>query len=90
MTDQPPSTELPEPRERLGALRIILVLIGVIAVLFSGGCSLMSLSDGTGYWEFVLMFGGPPFALGLLVIWMALRLGRGRVPPPPMDNEETP
>lgn len=77
MTDQPPSTELPEPRERLGALRIVLVLIGVIAVLFSGGCSLMSLSDGVDYWEFVLMFGGAPFALGPLVIWMALRLGRG-------------
>ena len=76
MNDLPPPAIEARPRERLGALRIVLALVGITAMLFSGGCSLAVLSDGIGIWPFTLALGGVPFALGLAVTWMALRLGR--------------
>jgi hypothetical protein len=79
MNDLPPPDRAPS-REPLGALRIVLAIIGIAAVLFSGGCSLLVLSDGWDVWPFTLAFGGVPFALGVLVTWMALRLGRGAAP----------
>ena len=80
----------PPPRERLGPLRIFLAIVGIAAALFSGGCSLYVLSDGFSVWPFTLAFGGAPFALGLLVTWMALKLGRGPAPGGRTDNGDTP
>ena len=74
MTDPAPN------REPLGALRIFLVVVGIATSLFSGGCSIFVLSDGFSVWPFTLAFGGAPFVLGLLVTWMALKLGRGPAP----------
>lgn len=81
-------TEPLQNREPLGALRIVLAIVGIAAALFSGGCSLLILSDGMGIWQFVLVLGGAPFALGLLVIWMALRLGRGPAPGKHADDRD--
>lgn len=67
-------------REPLGALRIFLVVVGIATTLFSGGCSIFVLSDGFQVWPFTLAFGGAPFVLGLLVTWMALKLGRRPAP----------
>jgi hypothetical protein len=67
-------------RVPLGALRIFLVVVGVATTLFSGGCSIFVLSDGFQVWPFTLAFGGAPFVLGLLVTWMALKLGRRPAP----------
>lgn len=60
----------------LGALRIFLAIVGIAAALFSGVCSIYVLSDGFSVWPFTLAFGGAPFVLGLLIFWMALKLGR--------------
>jgi len=80
----------PHPREPLGALRIFLVVVGIGTTLFSGGCSIYVLSDGFQVWPFTLAFGGAPFVLGLLVTWMALKLGRGSAPVDRTDDIGTP
>ena len=84
------SERLPKPRQPLGALRICLALVGIAAMLFSGGCSLYTLSDNFGVWPFTLAFGGAPFVLGLLVTWMALKLGRDPAPAAPADDSDSP
>lgn len=86
MTDQIPYAEQPRHRTPLGALRWFLAIVGALAALLSGGCSILVLSDGMGLGLFVLAFGGAPFVLGLLVLWMALTLGRGPAPREPSVN----
>lgn len=49
----------------------ILMGIGILIALLSGLCSLWFLADGgndAGWWEIVLLVGGIPFALGVLLI----------------------
>ena len=70
-------------KERLGQLRIVLAIAGGLAALLSGGCSLFFLFEDMSVWPFSLAFGGAPFALGLLVVWMALKLGRTPPKEPP-------
>ena len=84
------SEQSPQTRERLGGLRIFLVIVGIATALFSGGCSIFVLSDGFSVWPFTLAFGGAPFVLGLLVAWMALKLGRGPAPADRADDGGAP
>lgn len=79
MNDLPPPGQAPR-RPPLTALRIVFVVVGIVAMVFSGGCSLLVLSDAWQVWPLALFFGGIPFVLGLLTTWMALRLGRHPVP----------
>jgi len=62
-------------------LRIILAAAALLLMLFAGGCavlflgSLWSSTGGQQYFDefVVLIFAGPPFAVGLLVWWLAMR-----------------
>lgn len=56
----------PPARPRLSPIRTFLVVIGVLVMLFSGGCSLLLMSDAWEIWPLTLIFGGVPFALALL------------------------
>ncbi len=67
---------------RLSALRLIFASFAILTVLFSGGCGGIFLigwiADGmptNGYvgWEIIAVLSLPPFAVGLLVWWLAMR-----------------
>lgn len=76
-------TQTPPPaRPPLTPIRRFLVVIGILVMLFSGGCTLLLMIDSWGIWPIFLIFGGVPFALGLLTTWIALRLGRRAAPEP--------
>ena len=74
-------------RAPLSGIRIFFVIVGTLIMLFSGGCSLLLLGS---YFlepggpenfvtpEAVLIVGGPPFAIGLVILLLALRAGRPR------------
>ena len=56
-------------------------------MLFTGGCSLLFLSDfamrgGDGYVNvpMILVIGGVPFLIGLVVWWLAAKVGRASAP----------
>lgn len=58
---------MPPRREKSGG-RIALEVIGIGLMVLSGGCSLLVLgSGGLGAFSTVLVFGGIPFAVGLLI-----------------------
>ncbi len=64
------------PRHSAG--RLIFAAAAMLTMLFTGGCSLLFLSqDGGDFIGLVLMFGGIPFAGGLLVWWLAMRRKSG-------------
>ena len=85
--DEVPETT-PEPAQdkpKLTVVRWIFAVIGSLIMLFSGGCSLLILGDlaSRGRWsdnyvsvEIVLLIGGVPFLLGLLIWWLAVKVGR--------------
>lgn len=87
MNDLPSQDRAPS-REPLGSLRIVFAVIGVSVMLFSGGCSLIFLWElvdyaGAATWDvflIVALYGGVPFALGVLVTWLALRPRRRPAP----------
>ncbi len=66
---------------RHSAVRLILAAAALLTMLFSGGCSLLILAplfgqtSGEQYVNLplILMFGGPPFLVGFLVLWLAMR-----------------
>ncbi|MBC8036878.1 MAG: hypothetical protein H7X89_06645 [Rhizobiales bacterium] len=60
-------------KPRHSGLRLIFAAAAGLTVLFSGGCSLLFLSQEAGFAELVLLIGGIPFAVGLLVWWLAMR-----------------
>ncbi|MBC8037274.1 MAG: hypothetical protein H7X89_08655 [Rhizobiales bacterium] len=61
-------------KPRHSGLRLVFAVAAGLTMLFSGGCSLLFLSQSAGdIVELVLLFGGIPFALGLLVWWLAMR-----------------
>ena len=76
-------------REPLSVARRIVAAIGILIMVFSGGCTLWFLGRG-GFGIFtqlqdplardilglVFLSGGVPFAIGLIV-WRAARAGRG-------------
>lgn len=65
---------------RHSVVRLILAAAALLTMLFSGGCSLLILASLIGQTSgeqyvnlpLVLMFGGPPFLVGLLVWWLAM------------------
>ena len=66
--------------------RLVFAAIAALTVLFSGGCSLAFLAswitNGTRAndyvtWEAIVILGGPPFAIGILVWWLAMRRKAG-------------
>jgi hypothetical protein len=71
----------------LSGLRIFFVVVGGLITLFAGGCTLIFLGslllESPGPDNFVtapvvLVFGGPPFVIGLVILLLALRAGRRR------------
>ena len=65
---------------RHGGLRLVFAATALLTVLFSGGCALLFLINQDGLyvtWEVVAIIAGPPFAVGLLVWWLAMRRKAG-------------
>ena len=71
----------------LSGIRIFFVVVAVLIMLFSGGCTLLFLgsmlfaSQGPDNYvtaPVVLIFGGPPFVIGLVILLLAIRAGRRR------------
>lgn len=71
--------------QNLSIVRWIFAIFGILVMLFAGGCSLMVFADflqrGTDEYGFnspltILGFGGLPFLFGLLVWWLAAKVGR--------------
>ena len=82
MTDDNPESGR---KPKLTVIRWIFAIIGSLIMLFSGGCSLVFLGDliSRGRWadnyisvDMVLVIGGLPFLLGLLIWWLAVKAGR--------------
>lgn len=80
-----PDTQPPE-KPKLTVIRWFFAVIGSLIMLFCGGCSLLILGDlaSRGRWadnyvsvEIVLLIGGVPFLAGLLIWWLAVKVGRG-------------
>jgi len=77
----------PSARSPLTPLRIVIAGIGVLVMLFAGGCSLYFLRvlvaySGTGgLWEFqiVALYGGPGLLAGLAICLLAVYWRRGRI-----------
>ena len=76
--------------EPLTGVRNFFALIGALICVFAGGCSLFflvayvadsSARSGQSYVNVpvILIFGGPPFLVGLLIWWLAARAGRRRI-----------
>ena len=61
---------------RHSPLRLIFAAAALLTMLFSGGCGLLFLINQDGLyvtWEAVAVIAGPPFAIGLLAWWLAMR-----------------
>jgi hypothetical protein len=63
---------------RHSPLRLVFAAAALLTLLFSGGCSLLFGFHADGQyvdWPAVLIIGGPPFVIGLLVFWLVMRRG---------------
>jgi hypothetical protein len=65
-------------KSRLSGLRLAFGTIALITMIFSGGCSLLFMPaaiDGDQYVQPItlLIIGGIPFFIGLLVWWVSMR-----------------
>ncbi|NNF80919.1 MAG: hypothetical protein HKN05_23095 [Rhizobiales bacterium] len=74
-----------EDKPKLTVIRWIFAVVGALIMVFCGGCSLLILGDlaSRGRWsdnyvsvEIVLLIGGVPFLVGLLIWWLAVKVGR--------------
>ena len=66
--------------KRLSTWRLVVASVFGLLALFSGGCSLLFLGSMDGqYVDFpaILIIGGIPFAIAVLVLWLSLRRGNG-------------
>lgn len=83
-----PVTAPAEARTPMSAMRLVFAVFGILVMLFAGGCGLLFMGSyvadlnrsgpdanfvGPGV---VLIFAGPPFLAGLLIWWLAARVGR--------------
>ncbi|MCP5084329.1 MAG: hypothetical protein GY948_21785 [Alphaproteobacteria bacterium] len=75
-----------QDKPKLTVVRWIFAVVGALIMVFCGGCSLLILGDlaSRGRWsdnyvsvEIVLLIGGVPFLVGLLIWWLAVKVGRG-------------
>lgn len=65
---------------RHSGLRIAFAAAALLTMLFSGGCALLFAINMDGIYvsiPSILIFGGPPFAVGLLVWWLSMRRKAG-------------
>lgn len=67
---------------RIATWRLVLATFFGLIGLFAGGCSLIFLPDAMRGAQFidlttVLIVGGIPFAVALLIVWLSLRRGNG-------------
>jgi len=63
----------------LSVIRWIFAIIGILVMVFAGGCSINVLATermDVGAVGIVAIIGGVPFALGLLVWWLAAKYKR--------------
>ena len=61
---------------RHSGLRLIFAAAALLTALFSGGCGVLFLANMDGTYvtlPTVLIFAGPPFLVGLLIWWLAIR-----------------
>jgi hypothetical protein len=73
--------------EKLTPIRLVFVVIAMLIMVFSGGCTLIflimfAMESGSNRYvnvPVILIFGAPPFLVGLLVWWLAARAGRKRI-----------
>lgn len=70
---------------RIAGWRLVIASFALLVLLFSGGCSLAFLPDaikGNQYVDpaVILIIGGIPFAIALLVFWLSLRRGGPAAP----------
>ncbi|MEM7426076.1 MAG: hypothetical protein AAF441_08270 [Pseudomonadota bacterium] len=72
-------------KPKLSVVRWTFAVIGSLIMLFCGGCSLVFLADlaSRGRWadnyvsvDMVLFIGGIPFLFGVLIWWLAVKVGR--------------
>ena len=76
-------------KPRHSALRLIFGAAALLVLLFSGGCGLLFLINADGQyvtWEAVSVIAGTPFAVSLLVWWLAMRRGNTEPAGPPSDR----
>jgi len=70
---------------RHSGMRLVFASVALLLMLFGGGCAVLFLGDiwtRTGGEQYVdeitvLIFAGPPLAVGLIVWWLAMRRGSG-------------
>ena len=65
---------------RHSGLRLIFAAVALLAILFSGGCALLFAINMDGLyvtWQAISVLAGPPFAIGLLIWWLAMRRRTG-------------
>jgi hypothetical protein len=84
MSDEtPPPSNIPA-KKPFGPLRLFFAIVGGLTMLVSGGCSIGLLPDAmrSGGGELhidqyaVMVFGGVPFLIGLVIFLLALKAGR--------------
>ena len=77
--------ETPQDKPKLSIVRWIFAVVGALLAMFAGGCSLLLLGElaAKGRWQadyvsvdMVLVIGGVPFLLGVLIWWLAVKVGR--------------
>jgi hypothetical protein len=85
MSGQTPAPLASPPRKPLGPLRLFFTIAGSLIMLVSGSCSIAIMPDalksnGGGELhidEYVVMvFGGVPFLVGLIIVLLAVKAGR--------------
>ncbi|MCP5085658.1 MAG: hypothetical protein GY952_02460 [Rhodobacteraceae bacterium] len=59
-------------------MRTFLMVVSILIMVFSGGCSLVFLLDGgmKMYLDAILVLGGVPFAVGLVIFLLARRMDK--------------
>ena len=80
----------PSSPPKLSAIRWVFAIIGVLIMVFAGGCAVLysgfmlfvaaAADDGKhalGALVFAAVFGGAPFLAGLGIWWLAVKRGRG-------------
>ena len=68
---------------KLSIIRWIFAIFGILIMVFSGGCSFLIVAENPGgfsvsFQDLIIigMFGGIPFLVGLLIWWLAAKVGR--------------
>jgi uncharacterized membrane-anchored protein len=67
---------------RHSGIRLFFATLAILLTIFAGGCSLLFLPDALSGNQYidpiaVLVIGGIPFALGVLIWWLSLRRNTG-------------